>query len=341
MKTLVLWLKKVNLRRWTMLVTVSIASSLLAPYAMAQQSEKTVKVRMGIASKDSAFAAALLAQEAGIARKNGLEIEFANMAPPTIPAALIAGDLDFAGPAQTVARAAIQGLPVRTVAVMMDRPNYILLADKSIQTVNDLRGKTIVTGAKTSQPGSILLDLLEGLRINLKDVKILWTADPPLRRTLLVRRDAQAGLFNLDVAFKIQRQDANIHILIPFEKMPQTPFAGLSVSKKFLDSKPDVVERMIRAHLEANQFIKSKPKESQAILATLFDLTPPESRQLWELLVAAIVSDGLIKNELIEIELQQDQRSLGRPDLTEAQVRAAYDLRLAEKVAREMNLLRR
>jgi len=341
MKTLVLWLKKVNLQRWTMLVTVSIASSLLAPYAMAQQSEKTVKVRIGIAAKDSAFAAALVAQEAGIARKYGLDFEFASMAPPTIPAALISGDLDFAAPAQTVTRAAIQGFPVRTVAIMMDRPNYTLLADKSIQTVNDLRGKTIVTGAKTSQPGSILLELLEGFRLSLKEVKILWTGDPPLRRTLLIRRDAQAGLFNLDVAFKIQRQDANVHILIPAEKMPSTPFAGLSVSKKFLDSKPDLVERVIRVHLEANQFIKNRPKESQAVFAKLFELTTEESGQLWELLVTGIVADGLLKKELIEVELRQDQRSLERPDLTEAQVRAAYDLRLAEKVAREMNLLRR
>ena len=341
MKTLVLWLKKVNLQRWTMLVTVSIASSLLAPYAMAQQTEKAIKVRLGIASKDSAFSAALVAQETGIAMKHGLEIDFVNMAPPTIPAALIAGDLEFAAPAQTVARAAIQGLPVKTVAIMMDRPNYTLLADKSIQTVNDLRGMTIVTGAKTSQPGSILLELLEGLRINPKDVKILWTADPPLRRTLLFRRDAQAGLFNLDIAFKIQRQDANVHILIPAEKMPQTPFAGLSVSKKFLDSKPDVVERMIRAHLEANQFIKSKPKESQAIFARLFELTPAESHQLWDLLVLAIVPDGLMKDDLIKVELLQDARSLGRPDLTEAQVRAAFDMRITEKAARDMNLLRR
>ena len=59
------------------------------------------------------------------------------------------------------------------------------------------------------------------------------------------------------------------------------------------------------------------------------------------LTVTGIVADGLLKKELIEVELRQDQRSLERPDLTEAQVRAAYDLRLAEKVAREMNLLRR
>jgi hypothetical protein len=48
-----------------------------------------------------------------------------------------------------------------------------------------------------------------------------------------------------------------------------------------------------------------------------------------------------MKDDLIKVELLQDARSLGRPDLTEAQVRAAYDIRLTEKVAREMNLLRR
>lgn len=301
-----------------------------------------VKVRMGVASKDSAFTAAFVAEEAGIAKKHGLQIEFVVIAPPTIPAALMGGDLHFAAPAQTVSRSAVQGLPVVTVAIMMDRPNYTLLADRSIKTVDDLRAKTIVTGAPTSGPGAVLVFLLEDLGFNpSRDVKILFIGDAGTRRAMLYQRQAQAGLVNLDLAYKMQRKDPKLHPLVLPNKMPRVPFAGLGVSRKFLKEKPEIVERMIRANLEANQFIKTKPDESQKLFAKLFELTADESRQLWESLAHAVVPDGLIGDDLFKIALGQDAKILKRPDLTEAQVRAAYDLRLAEKVAREMNLLRR
>ncbi len=301
-----------------------------------------VKVRMGVASKDSAFAAAFVAEEAGIAKKHGLQIEFVVIAPPTIPAALMGGDLHFAGPAQTVSRSAIQGLPVVTVAIMMDRPNYTLLADRSIKTVDELRDKTIVTGAPTSGPGAVLVFLLEDLGFNpSRDVKILFIGEAGTRRAMLFQRQAQAGLINLDVAFKMQRKDLMLHPLVFPTKMPRVPFAGLGVSRKFLKEKTEIVERMIRANLEANQFITTRPDESQKLFAKLFELTADESRQLWDLMAPAVVADGLIGEDLFKIQAAQDAKILKRPDLTEAQVRAAHDLRLTEKVAREMGLLKR
>jgi ABC-type nitrate/sulfonate/bicarbonate transport system substrate-binding protein len=254
----------------------------------------------------------------------------------------MAGDLHFAGPAQTVSRSGVQGLPVATVAIMMDRPNYALLADKSIRTVDELRDKTIVTGAPTSGPGAVLVFLLEDLGFNpTRDVKILFIGEAGSRRAMLYQRQAQAGLINLDVAFKMQRKDPNLHPLVLPSKMPRVPFAGLGVSKKFLNEKPEIVERMIRANLEANQFIATKPEASQAFFAKLFELTAAESRQLWELLAPAVVADGLIGDDLLKIQVTQDAKILKRPDLTLAQVRAAYDFRITEKVAREMGLLRR
>lgn len=135
--------------------------------------------------------------------------------------------------------------------------------------------------------------------------------------------------------------DAKLHPLLFPTKMPRVPFAGLGVSRRFLEEKPEIVERMIRANLEANQFITTKPDESQKIFAKLFELTAEESRQLWESLAAAVVADGLIGEDLFKIQAAQDAKILKRSDLTVTQVRAAHDLHLTEKVATEMGLLKR
>jgi ABC-type nitrate/sulfonate/bicarbonate transport system substrate-binding protein len=119
------------------------------------------------------------------------------------------------------------------------------------------------------------------------------------------------------------------------------PWAGIGVAKRLIDERPDLLERILTAVLESNQYMKSHPAESQAAFAKYLDLTSDESRRVWEYVTPAIVQDGLMTEELFEIELQQAQMALDRPELTDADVRAAYDLRLTEKVARNLGLLRR
>ncbi len=61
------------MKKQSILVLVMLFFASVASWA---QSDKTVTVRMGVASKDSAFVAGFIAQEAGIAKKYGLPERF-------------------------------------------------------------------------------------------------------------------------------------------------------------------------------------------------------------------------------------------------------------------------
>ncbi len=299
-----------------------------------------VTVRAGIVAPESQIGALYVGQDSGIFQQHGLKLEIQELAPSAIPPALQAGELEFTTSAQTASRSALQGLPLRAVAVMLNRPTYPLVADRAIHSVAELAGKKIVTGPRVSSPGILLAKLLQQQGLNPDtDAEVLYIQAPDARSTLLLNRQVDAGIINVDAALRMQRQDADLGLLVPPAALPPAPWSGIGVAKRLLDEQPDVVERLIAACLEANQYMKTHPAETQAAFARYLDLTSEESRRVWELVIPAIVSDGLMTDELFAIELEQARVALNRPDLTEADVRAAYDLRLTEKVARRLGLL--
>jgi NitT/TauT family transport system substrate-binding protein len=301
-----------------------------------------VSVRAGIVARESQIAALFVGQDSGIFQQHGLKLEIQEVAPSAIPPALQAGELEFTTSGQTASRSAMQGLPLRAVAVILNRPTYPLIADVSIRSVGDLVGKKIVTGPRVSSPGILLTKLLQqqGLQAE-TDAEVLYIQAPEARSTLLLTRQVDAGIINVDAALRMQRQDHDLRFLVEPAALPPAPWAGIGLAKRLLDEQPEVVERLLTAILEANQYVKSHPAETQAAFSRYLDLTSEESRRVWELVTPAIVPDGLMTDELFEIELQQAQIALNRPELTEADVRAAYDMRITEKVARNLGLLRR
>jgi putative hydroxymethylpyrimidine transport system substrate-binding protein len=299
-------------------------------------------VRVGIVARESQIGALFVGQDGGIFQQHGLQLELLELAPNTIPPALQAGELEMTTSGQTASRSAIQGLPLRAVAVILNRSTYPLIGDRSIRSVADLAGKKLVTGPRVSSPGVLLAKLMQQQGLNVDaDAEVLYVQSPDARATLLLNRQVDAGIINVDAALRMQRQDPDLRILVEPLALPPMPWAGIGVAKRLIDERPELLERILTACLEANQYMKTHPAEAQVAFAKYLDLTSEESRRVWEFVTPAIVQDGLMTDELFEIELQQAQMALDRPELTDADVRAAYDLRLTEKVARNLGLLRR
>jgi len=312
-----------------------------APVASAPTPEPD-RVRVGIVARESQIGALFVGQDGGIFQQHGLQLELLELAPNTIPPALQAGELEMTTSGQTASRSAIQGLPLRAVAVILNRSTYPLIGDRSIRSVADLAGKKLVTGPRVSSPGVLLAKLMQQQGLNVDaDAEVLYVQSPDARATLLLNRQVDAGIINVDAALRMQRQDPDLRILVEPLALPPMPWAGIGVAKRLIDERPELLERILTACLEANQYMKTHRAEAQAAFAKYLDLTSEESRRVWEFVTPAIVADGLMTDELFEIELQQAQMALDRPELTDADVRAAYDLRLTEKVARNLGLLRR
>jgi ABC-type nitrate/sulfonate/bicarbonate transport system substrate-binding protein len=259
------------------------------------------------------------------------------MPPNVVPAALVQGDIQVTPLIGTATRAALQGHPLKVVATLTSRPTYAILADSSLTSVPELRGKRIVSGPATATPSVVLLELLRRYGLGPSDVEIMPVAQNQTRITLLLERQAEALVTDLDVSLRLPAQEPRLRRITDPMMLESQPTHGVAVSEQFLREQPDVVEWLIRAHLDATRVIQSRPADAQAVYAKEFDLSPDQARELWELMVPLFTPDGLATDAMLEEEAKQDGQALGRA-VTLAELRQIFDATLVEKVGREMGL---
>jgi ABC-type nitrate/sulfonate/bicarbonate transport system substrate-binding protein len=97
--------------------------------AYAQQETKTSleKVRLTVPAKSLTFVPYYFGRAQGIFAREGLDLEIIVMRPPLGVTALVAGDLDYSAAGGLSIRAAMKGVPLRTITFIQTRLSFSLI----------------------------------------------------------------------------------------------------------------------------------------------------------------------------------------------------------------------
>jgi NitT/TauT family transport system substrate-binding protein len=79
----------------------------------------------------------------GFMRDEGLELEIPNLRPNIAHSALLGGDIDYHGLAESGLRLAAMGSPMKSLFYSLRSPLYFLTAKPQIHSVQELKGKII------------------------------------------------------------------------------------------------------------------------------------------------------------------------------------------------------
>jgi NitT/TauT family transport system substrate-binding protein len=198
---------------------------------------------------------AWVAQDLGLFTKHGLQHSLNYLAATTAVQAIVGGTEEIGLVGNQGIDVALEGADTVYIASTVSRFLFRLYGEPSIQTVADLKGKTIAAtqpAASTDYASRMLLRRF-GL-VPDKDVKILYAGSSPALLTTLKAGNAAAGLMNAPVIFQAQelglKQILNVTELnIPFI------FVGVVTTRKVLQQKPDAISRYLRGYTEAISII--------------------------------------------------------------------------------------
>src|SRR5438477_10732973 len=87
-----------------------------------------------------------IASRKGFFRDEGFAVLNITMRANIAVNALLTRGIDYATPSTSIVKAATSGLPVKLIAVLMERPDYFLIAKKEIRSIKELKGKKIAIG---------------------------------------------------------------------------------------------------------------------------------------------------------------------------------------------------
>ena len=165
----------------TLRFTKQLIISLLIAFGFAQQTEAQLRyVPVGIPSISISSGSFIVAKEAGFYKEEGLNVDLVVMRGAPAIQGLIGGTVPFASSGGAGLLPIVRGAPLRIVFTTFSRPMFWVYSKPEIQTVEELRGKTIGVSSIGSGPDTLLRTMLKkhGLDGG-RDVVILSPAPEP------------------------------------------------------------------------------------------------------------------------------------------------------------------
>lgn len=248
---------------------VALVFVMLCAPAIAQE-----KVVLGM-SGWTGFAPLSLADKAGIFKKNGVDVELKFMPQPARLAALAAGDLNAA--ATTVDTHVVWATKVPMVQVLLlDKSNGGdgLVVRNTIQSVKELKGKTIAVDGAGTVPHFMLTYILEKNGLSLQDV-IRVTLGPQQAAQTFLGGQYDAAMTYEPYMSQVRGRADQGKILVTTKDYPVV-IDTLAFKADFAKKNPKVVQAVVNSFFEALTMIKTDQAKAYELMGSAVKQTGPQ-----------------------------------------------------------------
>ena len=229
------------------------------------QARAADKIRVSVTNYNMSYLAAGVAAERGFFKEEGLDVEIVRMNANVAMSSLISGDVDYTMIFASVIRAAMRGIPLKVIAVLIDSPPYAFIARPEIAAMKVLKGKTVGIGVYGSSNDIIARMMLERSGIDPdKETKLVAFGSDGARFTALKEGLVEAAI--IAPPADAQARKLGLSVLARANDLFKFPHIGLGTTNKKLKENPQEVSRVIRAFIKANRFVRDNRQEAINIL---------------------------------------------------------------------------
>ncbi len=248
------------------LTTLFMCCSL--PMLAENGSAQTVKLTVSYTGVGPVNLPVVLAKEAGLFAKNGLDVTVIRAQAAVSTMALIAGEVAFIqAAAPAVLQSNLGGSGAVYVAGGYTGLDYWLVGHPSIKSAEQLKGSII--GAAGMSGGSFTATQLAVRKLGLnpaKDVSIVAVGGTPERLAALRTGRVQATSLNPPTIFAAEKE--GFRILADVSALPFQNVAPVT-TRRFIKEHPDVVRRYVKSQVEAVHLMKRDRKTGLRVFMQL------------------------------------------------------------------------
>jgi len=270
---------------------------LIVPQGSPAQPKPLEKIRITVPAKSLTFLPYYFGKAHGVFAREGIDLEIIVMRPPLGVTALVAGDLDYTAAGGLSFRAALKGVPIRTIAFIQTRLSFSLigqpgmtparlrnvsvsgigsLAHYAAITVMKRLGQEKVTYISTNTTGNSYTALLG----KATDAAILT---PPYTSMATL-----AGYVDLGNTYDVRDLQG-----------------GLVARLAYIQEHRERVKAMIRATLRSMDSIVKNEGEVIAYLQRDFGLEPKIAADTYKIIKQVVNTDGDIEEPVLQEILEK------------------------------------
>lgn len=294
----------------------------------AAQTKKLRPLHIALANHSVSMTAIYVAKHLGIFESYGYDARILVLEPRAGIGALLSGDLDGYSAVGSTARAALRGAPVRVGIVSLNRSDFILVANKEITAVDQLRGKTIGGYTPQGTVNVVLAELLRRKGLRAEEYKVVNAGTA--RAAALASGTVPAAMLNSVETVRLVKQ--GFRVLVRAADEIELPQSGLGMSVAALQTRRDFLRPVVQSLLEATRIISTQKEKTLPVLMKQLSINQDEASFIYDAIHKGWSVDGKPTPGALKLELELDQKDAGLKELPKAE--QIYDFSLVDEVTR-------
>jgi len=239
-----------------------------------------MKARINWTAVTGAQSGVFIAQQEGLFKKNGLEVELIHIPSSSRGIqAILAGEIAFSYmDGMNAVQANLKGAGLALVAGATNRMVFSLMARPEIKKASDLKGKKIgITRVGSSTHTSALYALNQaGLKPG--DYQILPLVEVPNILTALMAGQIDAGVVSPPTNSRARKAGFN-ELANLAKEGPEYVSVGIGTSRSYIKANEEIVRRVVRSYAEAVHVFKTDKPVAFKMIQTYLKVKDPDIQE--------------------------------------------------------------
>jgi NitT/TauT family transport system substrate-binding protein len=269
----------------------------------------------------------VMAVRRGFFTEEGLDVTRIQMAPPVSVAAVLSGEAEYAlAVGSSTAAIVSANAPMKVVMGIAVKAIHVLVtSDPGVQTISDLRGRSVATSTLTDSSAAITRFALRNAGLEPQvDTALQPLGQSPNRLAAMQTGQVQASI--LDLAHALEAQRAGARVLARPAELPDLPTAGLSVTDTRLRDQQPQIERMIRATLKGTRAFRDNREEAVVAMIDHLGIDRETAETTYDLGSGAFAIDGIIPEHSLRLLVEAAHLSSGQTTNTAPESLADFSI---------------
>ena len=241
------------MRNFLRLAALAAAVTLAAGAAQAQQ-----KIVIGLPTSppNIVHMPVLVAKDLGFYKKRGLDVETVSLGDGTkVYRALLAGNIDFGlTPGAPTIIGTSNGATVKALSANLPKFEASMVVRANIKTMEDLKGKRIGIQEPGGFADILSRSVLRSAKIDPKDVNFVSIASEDV--PALVANQVDTAILHVEQEMFAKSKVPDLHAVARmWELQPKTLYTFLAATEKTIKDKPQIVQAVVSANIEATRIM--------------------------------------------------------------------------------------
>ena len=315
----------------------AVIALIFSVFALAIPTTSTLgadKVKFALPGNSMGYLPLFVAVHRGFFKDEGIDIELPRLIPAMAQNALMSGDVQYHGLADSGLRLAARGAPIKAIFYGADRPMYYLVAQKEIRSVAELKGKRVGVSqfGGTSDLSARLALKHFGVEPE-RDALIIQIGSEGTRMAALRAGSVAAIIVPVPAVVVLKREGFNEISFVG--DVVEFASNGYSTTDQRIKENPQEVKKVLRALYRGLRFAKENPEGTIGVIQKEWKVDPEVAKESYTAIVKALNDDGVIGEKQLKIHFEIIRRT--EKNIGEIPVEKVVDFRLLGEVRREMS----